>query len=95
MNNDLYSLLGVTSAASAGEIKKAYRELARKYHPDANPDDAEAERKFKEIAMAYEILSDENRRKQYDQFGVTSGQGNAGFPGNGGLSDIFEAFFGP
>jgi len=94
MNNDLYSLLGVTSAASAGEIKKAYRELARKYHPDANPDDAEAERKFKEIAMAYEILSDENRRKQYDQFGVTSGQGNAGFPGNGGLSDIFEAFFG-
>jgi len=94
MNSDLYSLLGVSSTASSVEIKKAYRELARKYHPDANPNDAEAEKKFKEIAMAYEILSDENRRKQYDQFGVTSGQGNSGFSGDGGLSDIFEAFFG-
>tara|TARA_B100001250_G_scaffold336848_1_gene303446 strand:- start:1949 stop:3046 length:1098 start_codon:yes stop_codon:yes gene_type:complete len=94
MNNDLYSLLGVGPTASSTEIKKAYRELARKYHPDANPDDPEAEKKFKEIAMAYEILSDENRRKQYDQFGVTNGQGNSGFPGDGGLSDIFEAFFG-
>ena len=94
MNSDLYSLLGVVPTASFAEIKKAYRELARKYHPDANPDDAEAERKFKEIAMAYEILSDETRRQQYDQFGVTSGQGNSGFPGNGGLTDIFEAFFG-
>jgi len=94
MTVDLYSLLGVTRTASADEIKKAYREMARKYHPDANPGDAEAEKNFKEIAMAYEILSDENRRKQYDQFGVTSGQGNTGFPGNGGISDIFEAFFG-
>ncbi|HJM27832.1 MAG: molecular chaperone DnaJ [Acidimicrobiales bacterium] len=94
MNEDLYALLGVDKDASGDEIKKAYRELARKYHPDANPDDDEAEKKFKEIAMAYEVLSDESRRRQYDQFGLTNGRGNAGFPGNGGVQDIFEAFFG-
>ena len=94
MGDDLYSVLGVDRNASASEIKKAYRELARQYHPDANPDNAEAEKKFKEIAMAYEVLSDDSKRKQYDQFGLTNGRGGAGFPGDGGISDIFEAFFG-
>ena len=60
MGEDLYSVLGVDRTASASEIKKAYRELARQYHPDANPDNAEAEKRFKEIAMAYEVLSDDD-----------------------------------
>ncbi len=94
MNEDLYAVLGVDRHSSTDEIKKAYRELARKYHPDANPDDEESERKFKEVALAYEILSDEERRKQYDQFGITSKLQGSGFQSSGGISDIFEAFFG-
>ena len=93
MEDDLYDLLGVSRTASLAEIKKAYRELARKFHPDANPNDATAEQKFKDVAMAYEILSDDEKRRQYDQFG-TVGSAGSPFQGAGGISDIFEAFFG-
>ena len=93
MEDDLYALLGVSRTASSAEIKKAYRELARKYHPDANPDDAVAEQKFKEVAMAYEILSDEEKRNQYDRFGSVGSAGSP-FQGTGSINDIFEAFFG-
>ncbi len=93
MNDELYVLLEVDRTASAEEIKKSYRRLARQYHPDANPGDTESERKFKEIAQAYEILSDPERRATYDRFGTTDGRAS-GFTGAEGLSDIFEAFFG-
>ena len=94
MASDLYEILGLARTATDEEIKKAYRALARKYHPDTNPGDAEAEKKFKEVAQAYEVLSDEGQRQQYDQFGVIGGSGQTGFQGAGGISDIFEAFFG-
>lgn len=71
MDKNLYETLGVTKTASADEIKKAYRNLAFKYHPDRNPGDKTAEEKFKEINAAYSILSDETKRAQYDQFGTT------------------------
>lgn len=73
MANKFYDILGVDKSASQADIKKAYRALAKKYHPDVNPDDKEAEKKFKEITEAYAVLSDEQKRKQYDTFG---GQGN-------------------
>src|SRR5262245_28786045 len=96
MNDDLYAVLGVPRGASAEEIKKAYRRLARQYHPDANPGDVEAEARFKEIAVAYEVLSDPEKRQRYDAYGPEGLRGMAG--GNGdifsGFSDIFEAFFG-
>ncbi|RZV43843.1 MAG: molecular chaperone DnaJ [Acidimicrobiales bacterium] len=96
---DHYSVLGVSKQATETEIKKAYRSLARQYHPDANPGDAEAEAKFKEIANAYEVLGDQDRRNRYDRFGDDGlgGQGGAGAGnpfGGGGLGDIFETFFG-
>jgi len=94
MSEDLYGILGLSRSATQEEIKKAYRALARKYHPDANPGDKEAEKKFKEVAQAYEVLSDERQRQQYDQFGVVGGAQQSGFQGAGGISDIFEAFFG-
>jgi molecular chaperone DnaJ len=77
---DLYEVLGVSKKASADEIKKAYRKLARKYHPDTNPGDAAAEERFKEIQGAYDVLSDPKKRKEYDQFGsrVFTGGGGAG-----------------
>ena len=65
MSEDLYGILGLSRSATQEEIKKAYRALARKYHPDANPGDKEAEKKFKEVAQAYEVLSDERQRQQY------------------------------
>ena len=93
MSRDLYQILEVDSTASPSEIKRAYRALARKYHPDANPDNPEANERFKEVASAYEILSDPNRRARYDQYGETgvpSGHSNP----FGDFSDIFSSFFG-
>jgi molecular chaperone DnaJ len=93
---DLYAVLGVHRGASSDEIKKAYRRLARQYHPDANPDDATAAERFKEVAHAYEVLSDPDKRRRYDQFGEAGLGAGAGASGDpfGGLGDIFEAFFG-
>jgi molecular chaperone DnaJ len=96
---DYYELLGISRSASTDEIKKAYRKLARKYHPDANPDDPNAEAKFKEMSEAYVVLSDTEKRANYDRFGHAGvdGQGFGGFNGFndfGGLGDIFEMFFG-
>jgi molecular chaperone DnaJ len=91
---DYYSILGVTKTATPEEIKAAYRKLALKYHPDRNPDNKEAEEKFKEAAEAYEVLSDEKKRRQYDQFGHAGvGGGMGGGPGHGmNMDDIFESF---
>ena len=69
---DYYKTLGVDKKASADEIKKAYRKLARQYHPDRNPGDAAAEEKFKEVQTAYDVLSDDDKRKAYDRFGSTT-----------------------
>ena len=90
---DYYEVLGVGKDAAEGEIKKAYRKLAMKYHPDRNPDDKEAEDKFKEAAEAYEVLSDKEKRGRYDQFGHAGvdGMGHAG-GGFGSMDDIFSAF---
>jgi molecular chaperone DnaJ len=101
--SDLYSALGVPKGASADEIKKAYRKLARQYHPDKNPGDAAAEERFKEVQHAYDVLSDPEKRKAYDQFG--SADGRRGFDPQGGtynfddfdlgdLGDLFGGIFG-
>jgi molecular chaperone DnaJ len=79
MPADYYTVLGIDRSASAAEIKKAYRKLARRYHPDVNPDNAEAEQKFKEIQEAYAVLSDADKRKQYDRFGRVDGIPDMGF----------------
>lgn len=93
---DYYEVLGVSKTADNAEIKKAYRQLAKKYHPDANPGDKEAEKKFKEASEAYAILSDADKRKQYDQFGHAAFEGGAGgFDFNSAdFSDIFGDIFG-
>lgn len=87
---DYYEIIGVDRGASADEIKKKYRKLALKYHPDKNPGDAEAEAKFKEAAEAYAVLSDPQKRSQYDQFGHSLGGG--GFGGFSNAEDIFGSF---
>ncbi len=100
---DYYEILGVPKNATDADIKKAYRKLAKKYHPDANPDNKEAELKFKEATEAYEVLGDESKRQTYDQFGHAAFDGASGASGGGGFSggfsgmdmgDIFESFFG-
>ena len=105
---DYYEVLGVEKGASADEIKKAYRKSAMKYHPDRNPGDKEAEEKFKELGEAYEVLSNDDKRARYDQFGFAGvdpnyGAGQGGNPYGGGfggfgdfgdLGDIFGSFFG-
>src|SRR6476661_9765342 len=78
MSESLYDTLGVKKGASADEIKKAYRKLAREHHPDRNPGDAVAEEKFKEVQHAYDVLSDDEKRKAYDRFGAQNGRPGAG-----------------
>ncbi len=108
MSQDYYELLGVNKSASQAEIKKAYRKLAMKYHPDRNKDNKEAEKKFKEVTEAYEILSDDQKKAAYDQYGKAAfeqggpgagggGHGFGGFGGFGGgsnFSDIIDEMFG-
>lgn len=99
---DYYEVLGVSRNAGEDEIKRAYRALAKKYHPDVNKGDTASEQKFKEISEAHEVLSDtNNKRKKYDQFGHAGVNGNGagaggfgGFSGFGGVEEIFESFFG-
>ncbi len=99
---DYYEALGLERGVSEEEIKKAFRKLALKYHPDRNPDNKEAEEKFKEINEAYQVLSDPQKKAQYDQFGTAdfNGAGGAGgfdgfdFSDLGGFGDIFDSFFG-
>lgn len=100
---DYYEVLGLSKGAGADEIKKAYRQMAKKYHPDMNPDNKEAEQKFKEVNEAYAVLSDPDKKAQYDQYGhaafdQSTGYGAGGFGGFGDfgfdMGDIFSSFFG-
>jgi molecular chaperone DnaJ len=91
MSTDYYEILAVSRNASVADIKKAYRKLAMKYHPDRNPDDKEAEAKFKECTEAYEVLSDEKKRQIYDTYGH-DGLKNSGYRGPGNFEDVFSNF---
>jgi len=103
VSKDLYAVLGVDESASGDELKKAYRKLAKKYHPDANPGDTGAEERFKEVSEAYDILGDQEKRAQYDQMrkggggfswsSTAGGEGGSPF-GGGGLADILRSMFG-
>ena len=98
-DKDFYEILGVSRDAGDGEIKKSYRKLAMKFHPDQNKGNKEAEKKFKEVSAAYEILKDSQKRAAYDQYGHDAFRqggmgGTQGFGDfSGGFSDIFEEFF--
>src|SRR5256885_16393256 len=102
MADTLYDTLGVAKGASQDDIKKAYRKLARQYHPDKNPGDEAAEERFKDVQQAYDLLSDTEKRKQYDQGGGIFGGGfdpgtfRTGAPGGGfgGIGDILSDLFG-
>src|SRR5215217_114668 len=101
MARDLYKVLGVDRKASPEEIKKAYRKLAREWHPDRNPDDPKAEARFKEISAAYDVLGDPEKRKEYDSGGLGSlfgggagGQGGFGGFDAGSVGDILSNLFG-
>ena len=92
---DYYEVLGVARTANADEIKRAYKKMAIKYHPDRNPGDKEAEEKFKQAAEAYDVLRDPDKRARYDQFGAAGVNGAGGFGGFGGgqgmnMEDIFS-----
>src|ERR1700744_5857895 len=90
---DYYEILGVSKSSSTDEIKKAYRKVAMQYHPDRNPGDKSAEEKFKEAAEAYEILSDQDKRAQYDRYGHAGVTGNGrGGAYSGNMEDIFSQF---
>ena len=89
---DYYEILGISRGADDAEIKKAYRKMALKYHPDKNPGDAKAEDQFKEAAEAYEVLSDANKRSRYDQYGHAGMNGGGGFGGGMNMDDIFSQF---
>ena len=88
---DYYEVLGVSKNASDDEIKKAYKKMAIKYHPDRNPDDKEAEAKFKEAAEAYDVLRDPQKRARYDQFGPEGVNGAGGFGGGGMVASVEAA----
>src|SRR5436190_14438444 len=93
MKRDYYEILGVSKGSSEAEIKKAYRQMALKFHPDKNPNNKEAEDKFKEAAEAYDVLSTPEKKQRYDQFGH-QGVGGGGYSGGGGMNmeDIFSHF---
>ena len=95
MAQDLYTVLGVSKTASDDEIKKAYRKMAKKYHPDLHPGDKEAEAKFKEVNEAYEVLSDPKKKANYDQFGTADPMGGgAGYGGVSGFNGFSVGFNG-
>ena len=90
---DYYEILEVSRSATADEIKKSYRKIAIKYHPDKNPDDKASEDKFKEAAEAYEILGNDEKRRRYDQYGHQGNRGAGGFSGGSmNMEDIFSQF---
>ena len=91
---DYYEVLGLDRNAGEADIKKAYRRLAMKYHPDRNAGDDEAEEKFKEVKEAFEVLSDQQKRAAYDQFGHAGVENGGGGFGGGGFGDIFDSVFG-
>ena len=91
VKRDYYEVLGISRSVIEADIKKAYRQKAWEFHPDRNPDDREAEEKFKEASEAFEVLSDPNKRQLYDQFGHEGPRG-AGFQGFTGVEDIFSHF---